>query len=259
MTLAISEVSKRYGGLLAVSSISFEAMPGQITSVIGPNGAGKTTLLNLVSGTVMPDSGFVRLFDTDVTHAEPHIRAHKGLARTYQTPQLFEDMTVLDTVKVGAHQTGACSFLTALFRTPSVRREEVDMDSRARAALDRVGLPSTLFERNALDLAYGLQRRMEIARALAMQPKALLLDEPAAGLNARETEEISALFRTLANEGLIVVLVEHDMSMVISVSDKVVVMNFGTKIAEGSTAEVQANPAVIDAYLGTPELDALHA
>ena len=104
MTLAISEVSKRYGGLLAVSSISFEAMPGQITSVIGPNGAGKTTLLNLVSGTVMPDSGFVRLFDTDVTHAEPHIRAHKGLARTYQTPQLFEDMTVLDTVKVGAHQ-----------------------------------------------------------------------------------------------------------------------------------------------------------
>lgn len=259
MTLAISEVSKRYGGLLAVSSISFEAMPGQITSVIGPNGAGKTTLLNLVSGTVMPDSGFVRLFDTDVTHAEPHIRAHKGLARTYQTPQLFEDMTVLDTVKVGAHQTGACSFLTALLRTPSVRREEVDMDSRARAALDRVGLSSTLFERNALDLAYGLQRRVEIARALAMQPKALLLDEPAAGLNARETEEISALFRTLANEGLIVVLVEHDMSMVMSVSDKVVVMNFGTKIAEGSTAEVQANPAVIDAYLGTPELDALHA
>lgn len=133
------------------------------------------------------------------------------------------------------------------------------MDTRARAALDRVGLPSALFERTALDLAYGLQRRVEIARALAMHPKALLLDEPAAGLNARETEEISVLFQTLANEGLIVVLVEHDMSMVMSVSDKVVVMNFGTKIAEGSTAEVQANPAVIDAYLGTPELDALHA
>ena len=133
------------------------------------------------------------------------------------------------------------------------------MDSRARAALDRVGLPQSLFERESLELAYGLQRRVEIARALAMQPKALLLDEPAAGLNARETEEISGLFRALADEGLIVVLVEHDMSMVMSISDKVVVMNFGTKIAEGSTTQVQTDPAVIDAYLGAPELEALHA
>lgn len=259
MTLVISKLTKRYGGLVAVSDVSFEAAPRQITSVIGPNGAGKTTLLNLVSGTVIPDAGSVRLFHTDITNAAPNQRARKGLARTYQTPQLFDDMTVLDTVKVGAHQTGACGFVTAMLRTAAVRREEADMDSRARAALDRVGLPQSLFERESLELAYGLQRRVEIARALAMQPKALLLDEPAAGLNARETEEISVLFRALAEEGLIVVLVEHDMSMVMGISDKVVVMNFGTKIAEGSTAQVQTDSAVIDAYLGAPELEALHA
>jgi branched-chain amino acid transport system ATP-binding protein len=259
MTLSIVGITKRYGGLVAVNDVSFDAAPGQITSVIGPNGAGKTTLLNLMSGTVKPDSGSVHLQGVDLTHLESYVRARNGMARTYQNPQLFDDMTVLETVQVGAHQTGNSSFFSAMLRTPSVRREEADMYSRARAALLRVGLPEFLYERHADELAYGLQRRVEIARALAMQPRVILLDEPAAGLNARETEEIALLFRALADEGLIVVLVEHDMHMVMAISDKVVVMNFGQKIADGNVDEVQANPSVIDAYLGAPELESLHA
>ena len=259
MTLSISGLTRRYGGLLAVGDVGFEASPGHITSVIGPNGAGKTTLLNLISGAVAPDAGTVRLFDTDITHARPHVRARCGLARTYQTPQLFDDMTVLDTVKVGAFLTGRSSFWSAMLRGKKVRSEEADIDRRAREALERVGLGAEHYEREAMQLAYGLQRRVEIARALAMQPRAILLDEPAAGLNPRETEEISALFTSLARQGLIVVLVEHDMNMVMNISDKVVVMNFGTKIAEGSTTVVQTDQAVIDAYLGAPELEMLDA
>jgi branched-chain amino acid transport system ATP-binding protein len=259
MTISIAGITKRYGGLVAVNEVSFDAAPGQITSLIGPNGAGKTTLLNLLSGTVKPDSGSVHLQGEDLTQLESYVRAQKGMARTYQNPQLFDDMTVLETVQVGAHQTGTSGFFSTMLRTPSVRREEADIDHRARAALLRVGLPESLYERHADELAYGLQRRVEIARALAMQPRVILLDEPAAGLNAPETEEIAFLFRTLADEGLIVVLVEHDMHMVMSISDKVVVMNFGQKIAEGSVEEVQANPSVIDAYLGAPELESLHA
>lgn len=258
MSLTVTNLSKNYGGLLAVNDVSFTAEPGEITSVIGPNGAGKTTLLNLISGVVKPSAGKVHLFAEEITCCVPHTLAQHGLARTYQNPLLFERMTVLETVMVGAHLKGQSGFLGSFFNRFSVAREEIFLENEARRALERVELPSSIFHRDALELSYGLQRRVDIARAIAMGPKVLLLDEPAAGLNSRETDQISELATGLCSDGYVIVLVEHDMDMVMNISKKVVVMNFGQKLTEGTPDSVQENPEVIRAYLGVDE-GAAHA
>jgi branched-chain amino acid transport system ATP-binding protein len=257
MTLEVEGLSKRYGGLTAVDRVSLVVPPGQITALIGPNGAGKTTLLNLISGVVTNTGGRCALFGQDVTDFTPHRLAALGLTRTYQTPQLFDEMDVLSTVMVGAHLVGTCGFVSSMLCLGRSRSDEAEIEKRARAAVDRVGLSSDLLERTASDLAYGLQRRVEIARALAMAPRVLLLDEPAAGLNSRETHDLAVLIRELAMDGLAVLLVEHDMDMVMEFSEHVVVMNFGRKIAEGAPAEVQSNQGVIEAYLGAEAVEEL--
>lgn len=249
MTLSVSGLNKRFAGIVAVRDLTFEATQGRVTALIGPNGAGKTTALSLISGLITPDAGTVHLDGQSLAGEPAHAIAERGLTRTYQNLQMFEEMSALEVVMVGCHRQLKPRVWSSLFRLRPTH-EDAQAERKSRALLKRVGVPAELADRDARALPYGLQRRVEIARALAADPKVLLLDEPAAGLNANETREIGDLVRSLRDDGLTVVVIEHDMDMVMRISDSVVVMNFGTCIAVGTPAEVQRHPEVLQAYLG---------
>jgi branched-chain amino acid transport system ATP-binding protein len=250
--LATEHLSIAFGGVRALDNVSLEVAAGVVFSIIGPNGAGKTTLFNLVSGLYAPDTGSVRLAEEDVTGLAPEALARRGLSRTFQNLQIFFRMTALDNVMVGRHRHETTGICADLFHLPAVARQNRATRAAAMDALERVGLAAAA-GRRAASLSYGGLKRLEMARALASEPKLVLLDEPAAGCNAVETAEIEAIIRGLTREGLTVVLVEHDMRLVMNVSDRIHVLANGRTLAEGTAAEVRANAAVIEAYLGIGE------
>jgi branched-chain amino acid transport system ATP-binding protein len=247
--LSIEGLGISFGGLKAVNDVSFGVKPGEIVSVIGPNGAGKTTLFNMISGVYRPGSGKVVLNGEDVTAMSPHLLARRGMCRTFQNLQVFQSMTVLENTISGYHLQESGSVLADILNLPAARRRAKEAEAGARDLLKRVGLERAA-EREAGSLSYGSLKRLEIARAMALKPKVLLLDEPAAGCNAVETEEIDHLIAEIAASGVAILLVEHDMKLVMRISNHIVVLDHGEKIAEGDPAAVSQNPAVIAAYLG---------
>jgi branched-chain amino acid transport system ATP-binding protein len=247
--LQVSGLCKSFGGLRAVDDVGFEVAAGAIKAVIGPNGAGKTTLFNLIFGSSLPDRGSVTFAGAPLPSGRPHRSVALGLGRTFQQIRLFPRMTALENVMVGAHTRGAAGFLRSLAPLPRTWREERFLRDQALAALDFLGL-GALADHEATQLAYGEQRAVELARALASKPKLLLLDEPAAGLNMRETVELGKLIRRIRDSGVTVLLVEHDMGLVMGISDAIVVLSQGQKIAEGEPMAIQKNPEVVRAYLG---------
>jgi branched-chain amino acid transport system ATP-binding protein len=242
---------KEFGGLVAVDDVDFTVPDGSIVSLIGPNGAGKTTFFNMLTGVYKPTAGQVVFACEDMTGRPPHAFTQRGIGRTFQNIRLFQNMTALENVLVGMHTRLKGNLFQAIVRTPGVRREEARARKRARELLDFSGLrrKDQVIGRN---LSYGDQRRLEVARALATEPKLLLLDEPTAGMNPQETAEFTAFVgRLRSEEKLTVLLIEHDMRVVMGVSDRVTVLDYGEKIAEGSPTEIQKNERVIEAYLGS--------
>jgi branched-chain amino acid transport system ATP-binding protein len=249
--LHTEKLRKEFGGLVAVDDVDFTVPDGSIVSLIGPNGAGKTTFFNMLTGVYKPTYGLVYFDGVDMTGRPPHAFTQRGIGRTFQNIRLFQNMTALENVLVGMHVRLKGNLFEALVRTPRVRREEREARERARELLEFSGLRrrDDVIGKN---LSYGDQRRLEVARALATQPKLLLLDEPTAGMNPQETADFTAFVGRLREEqGLAVLLIEHDMRVVMGVSDRVTVLDYGEKIAEGTPKEIQKNERVIEAYLGT--------
>ncbi|TME45197.1 MAG: ABC transporter ATP-binding protein [Chloroflexi bacterium] len=255
--LELAGVSKRFGGLLAVSNVSFSIDQGEIISMIGPNGAGKTTAFNCVTGLYPVSAGDVRLDGLSINGLPPHRVTKLGIARTFQNIRLFSYMTAVDNVMVGAHWWMKERVWDGALKTPRARREEREVQAWALDLLAQLELANYAGS-YARELPYGLQRRLEIARALATQPRLLLLDEPAAGLNAREKNDLMALIARLRSEGLTIFLIEHDMRVVMEISDRIVVLDYGEKIAEGVPTEVRTNRRVIEAYLGSGASQEMH-
>jgi branched-chain amino acid transport system ATP-binding protein len=247
--LAVSHLGKKFGGLQAVSEVSFAVERGMIKAVIGPNGAGKTTLFNLITGSLTPTSGSVLLDGRDITGRKPHQIASFGVARTFQNIKLFPGMTVLENVMIGRHIRSNGGFVASMLHLPWVLAEDRQIRQAALERLEMLGI-AELAEVEATSLAFGQQRAVELARALAMEPELLLLDEPAAGLNIYETAEVGRLISSMRQLGITVLLVEHDMSLVMDISDEIVVLSFGRKIAEDVPEAIQRNEEVIKVYLG---------
>lgn len=247
--LQVVSLRKNFGGVVALNNLSLEIRKGQIKSIIGPNGAGKTTLFNIISGIFPPSSGSVRFKGKEISGLAPHAVARKGISRTFQNLQLFANMSVLENVMVGRHCRTRAGFLRSALKFPGVLREEKQIVAAAMELLDFVGL-ADVAARGAATLPFGKQRLLEIARALATDPELLLLDEPASGLNVRETEEVGRLIERIQDTGKTVVVVEHDMSLVMGISEEVLVLDRGAGIAEGSPREVQKHPEVLRVYLG---------
>jgi branched-chain amino acid transport system ATP-binding protein len=254
--LRIKSVSKHFGGIQAIGRVSMEVKPGEIVSVIGPNGAGKTTLLNMISGFYHPDGGSIYLADRDITHLAPSRIAALGVARTFQNIALFRGMTVLDNLMLGRHTHMRTGVLAAMLRFGPALREEVAQRQVVEDIIEFLEIEA-LRKRPVGSLPYGLQKRVELGRALAARPRLLLLDEPMGGMNVEEKEDMARFILDVNEEwGTTIVLIEHDMGVVMDISERVVVLDLGEKIAEGTPVQVKENPQVIKAYLGVPAVGA---
>jgi branched-chain amino acid transport system ATP-binding protein len=250
--LEVQGVSKRFGGVRAVNDVSFRVEKGMIKAVIGPNGAGKTTLFNMVSGFVAPDAGTIAFAGEDMHGQPPHRVAARGVSRTFQNIRLFAGMSALENVMVGRYLRARAGFLAGMLGLGRTRREDGGARERALEVMDFLGI-AHLAEAEATSLAYGQQRAVELARALASEPELVLLDEPAAGLNIRETRDLAALISRIRARGITVLLVEHDMSLVMGICDEVLVLSYGEKIADADPSTVQKDPQVVKVYLGDEE------